>query len=619
MRMLSSVIAFGLLLQSVPQTLGAEQTVYVLEGGTAVLELQTGPDPDLHTVAWHVNGTRRLVTWLPMFHYVDVSEQYAGRVEVDNETFVTFSLRLRAVQRNDSGVYTGGTYRDPDTLARYRLFVLVEETFTDSAFTLSIESGVVICNHSNPVSWRDTTVQMDQKCWTGATSPPADVCLFLLIPVSLKALLLTAALITMGVYICASVGGSVTLATPHTLQWYEKVLLRMSWDFNRTQNILTYQNTESASTQVSHAYEGRVGFDAISGSLTLTQLRKNDTGIYTLKIYSLFGSRGMTEWTTTLLVFESVATPSIVVASSPPSDADSCAVTVKCHSNDLSLTSTCNTSACSETDITYSNHNLKLSVINGYITCNHSNPSKPATIYKLDMAESSVDAEFLDCAEAVSLKNQLKPTIETFPGYNKFAKSCVQNHATPGCTGLKMYTSEEMYKGKKLYAAFNEDTRTGREAYTARTYRWYSLYYQVTRAVQYLKSMQPGCKTTYRGTGVQFDKNVQGKEIRLGSFTSSSLKPSVAKGFGSESCFEIQTCHGALISQYSVFKNEDEVLIPPYEVFKVSAVHTGGSKPDFQCKTVYVLESVGTRSYLNCHLLSPKPKTVNHKSFWPKP
>ncbi|KAL2102579.1 hypothetical protein ACEWY4_001747 [Coilia grayii] len=172
-------------------------------------------------------------------------------------------------------------------------------------------------------------------------------------------------------YICASVGDSVTLATP---KQYGKVLLKMSWDFNRTQNILTYQNTESASAQVSHAYEGRVGFDAISGSLTLTQLRKNDTGIYTLKIYSLFGSRGMTEWTRTLLVFESVATPSIVVASSPPSDADSCAVMVKCHSNDLSLTSTCNTSACSETDITYSNHNLKLSVINGYITCNHSNP-----------------------------------------------------------------------------------------------------------------------------------------------------------------------------------------------------------------------------------------------------
>ncbi|KAL2102581.1 hypothetical protein ACEWY4_001749 [Coilia grayii] len=226
---------------------------------------------------------------------------------------------------------------------------------------------------------------------------------------------------------------------------------------------------------------------------------------------------------------------------------------------------------------------------------------------ELDMAENSVDDQFVDCEE----EKMLGPTLDTYPGHDEFAESCKNQHDVNGCTALKLFTSDKMYKGKKLHKAFKQASRSGKETYISKTYEWYSLYYYLKRAVQNVKNTQAGCKQTYRGTYSKFDKNVKGKEIRLGSFTSSSLVPAVAMRFGQDSCFEIQTCYGALISQYSVFPKQEEVLIPPYEVFKVTEVYRDSSKPDFKCKTVYVLKSIGTRSNINCYLLLPTPITAS--------
>ncbi len=43
------------------------------------------------------------------------------------------------------------------------------------------------------------------------------------------------------------------------------------------------------------------------------------------------------------------------------------------------------------------------------------------------------------------------------------------------------------------------------------------------------------------------------------------------------------------------------MLIPPYEKFKVTAVKTKGQEGAW-CDTVFVLNSTGTRSDLNCAL-----------------
>ncbi|XP_073721233.1 NAD(P)(+)--arginine ADP-ribosyltransferase 2-like [Misgurnus anguillicaudatus] len=154
-----------------------------------------------------------------------------------------------------------------------------------------------------------------------------------------------------------------------------------------------------------------------------------------------------------------------------------------------------------------------------------------------------------------------------------------------------------VYTDVIVYRKFNEDVRTGKQKYKNKTFKWYSLHFWLTQAIQTLKKTQPGCKSTFSGTNVKFE-GVKNTEIHFGSFASSSLDRKVTTNFGKQSCFEIQTCYGVDVSKYSQFPNQKEVLIPPYETFKVTNIRTG--QKDDWCKTVFVLKSTGIKSNLNC-------------------
>ncbi|XP_073721109.1 ecto-ADP-ribosyltransferase 4-like [Misgurnus anguillicaudatus] len=158
-----------------------------------------------------------------------------------------------------------------------------------------------------------------------------------------------------------------------------------------------------------------------------------------------------------------------------------------------------------------------------------------------------------------------------------------------------------VYTGVIVYSKFNQDVRSGKQKYKEKTFKWYSLHFWLTQAIQTLKKTEKGCKSTYRGTNVTFH-GVNNTEIRFGSFASSSLDRKVTADFGTESCFEIETCHGADVSKYSQFPNQKEVLIPPYETFNITDIRNG-QKGDW-CNTVFVLESSGIRSDLNCAVAS---------------
>ncbi|XP_073712857.1 ecto-ADP-ribosyltransferase 5-like [Misgurnus anguillicaudatus] len=153
-----------------------------------------------------------------------------------------------------------------------------------------------------------------------------------------------------------------------------------------------------------------------------------------------------------------------------------------------------------------------------------------------------------------------------------------------------------------LYKEFNKDVRTGKQTYQSKTFSWYTLHFWLTRAIRTLKQTQNGCILTYRGTWDTFD-GVNNTEIRFGSFASSSRDPNVIKTFGNKSCFEIRTCHGADVTKYSWHPKQKEVLIPPYEKFKVIKI-----KKNDWCKTVFVLKSYRIISKLNCSVASVRPK-----------
>ncbi|XP_073704598.1 NAD(P)(+)--arginine ADP-ribosyltransferase 2-like [Garra rufa] len=229
-------------------------------------------------------------------------------------------------------------------------------------------------------------------------------------------------------------------------------------------------------------------------------------------------------------------------------------------------------------------------------------------IFPLDMAPNSVDDQYDGCAENMRNlvetkyleKDKSQPESEFAKLWENGAHKAKQkdNLSKQHSLAFHVYTNSKFV----VYHDFNNAVRSEKQKYKEGTFKWYSLHFLLTDAIQILKKTQNICYSTYRGTTVRFDRDVLNKEIRFGSFTSSSLNHHVAQIFGTKSCFEIYTCEGAEVTKYSIFPIEQEVLIPPYETFKVTAVKTRIYHKDLWCETVYILKSTGKKSELNCRV-----------------
>ncbi|XP_067284864.1 NAD(P)(+)--arginine ADP-ribosyltransferase 2-like isoform X2 [Pseudorasbora parva] len=233
-------------------------------------------------------------------------------------------------------------------------------------------------------------------------------------------------------------------------------------------------------------------------------------------------------------------------------------------------------------------------------------------IFPLDMAEKSVDDQYMDCRDKMAdlvktkfLKNELNKSPDFKAAWDKgkeFAKGPKDDLTENHLIAIYVYSDATVYK------YFNNDTRHDKKKYIDNEYKWYSLHFLLTEAIQILNKTQNQCHTTYRGTNVEFNKTVLNTEVRFGSFASSSLDHNVTKRFGTKSCFEIYTCEGANMTKYSKLPREKEVLIPPYEKFKVTAVKTKDKQNSLWCETVFELKTTGTRSDLNCALFKKPSK-----------
>jgi len=242
------------------------------------------------------------------------------------------------------------------------------------------------------------------------------------------------------------------------------------------------------------------------------------------------------------------------------------------------------------------------------------NSAAAGQIFPLDMAPNSVDDQYVGCrdkmANLVKTKYLEDERSDSESEFTIAWKDAEKKYKPPGdnltknhSIAIYVYTSSIL----KLYKHFNDAVRDDKKKYKNKTFEWYSLHFLLTDAIQILKKTQKGCYSTYRGTNVEFNKKVLGKEVRFGSFSSSSLSRDRTRFFGNVSCFVIKTCEGAALTKYSKLPHEKEVLIPPYEKFKVTAVKTRRVQKDLWCETVFTLKSTGTRSGLNCAVALNKP------------
>ncbi|KAM9399067.1 NAD(P)(+)--arginine ADP-ribosyltransferase 1-like [Salvelinus alpinus] len=245
----------------------------------------------------------------------------------------------------------------------------------------------------------------------------------------------------------------------------------------------------------------------------------------------------------------------------------------------------------------------------------------------LDMVPNSVDDKYQNCTEKMYKKVQEEYLPNENSNVGIFKEAWMK---AEGCSKTLMkrfqkdkskYNSKDRlthdhikaicaYSGgqTQIYPVFNQAVRTNRTEYTT-SFQFHTLHFLLTDAIRLLKLNQKTCHTTYRRTKVEFDGKVN-KVIRFGFFASSSFLKNLTH-FGEESCFEIKTCFGAYLKSFPKMGNrEKEVLIPPYEMFKVTAVLKKENDKNLWCDVVYKLTSIKpSKSNLNCKIF--KKQIIN--------
>lgn len=228
------------------------------------------------------------------------------------------------------------------------------------------------------------------------------------------------------------------------------------------------------------------------------------------------------------------------------------------------------------------------------------------------MAPNSVDDTYLGCLNEMKSKvqkeylpNEINKDKDFKEAWDMAEKAYMKTRTLEKeqAKAIYVYTLNE----PKIYLDFNSAVRTQKSEYRT-TFGYHALHFFLTSALQTLNAHKPvekRCLTGFRRANSSFSQDVLNKEIRFGSFTSSSLgsypKPEI---FGDKSCFEIFTCLGAEITHYSKFKDgEREVLIPPYEIFKVTSIEKREDMKSLPCEVVYKVKSTCKYlSNLNCAL-----------------
>ncbi|XP_042170694.1 NAD(P)(+)--arginine ADP-ribosyltransferase 2-like [Oncorhynchus tshawytscha] len=251
---------------------------------------------------------------------------------------------------------------------------------------------------------------------------------------------------------------------------------------------------------------------------------------------------------------------------------------------------------------------------------------------QLSIVPSSVDDMYIACTletkqmvKDTYLPNEIEKNVIFKSAWSE-AEMCAKNVENRFKTDNSKYNPTELehdhvkaicaYSGvnPKIHDMFNKAVLSEKDDHS---FQFHSLHFLLTDALHLLKKTQLKCHKTFRRTKNDFEGEV-GQEIRFGFFASSCTEKDLLKlAFGDKSCFEIDTCFGADLKSYPILGNfEKEVLIPPYEVFCITAVLKKENDPNLWCDVVYQLHSTTEpKSFQKCKLYNTSKAYIESLSL----
>ncbi|XP_039569277.1 GPI-linked NAD(P)(+)--arginine ADP-ribosyltransferase 1-like isoform X2 [Passer montanus] len=245
--------------------------------------------------------------------------------------------------------------------------------------------------------------------------------------------------------------------------------------------------------------------------------------------------------------------------------------------------------------------------------------SATAVVVALDMARDSFDDQYRGCGRAMAAALPALNHSELRHGA-AFAEAWALAAAewrvrlSPGSPGSPRSPGSPLSPAQAvallaytapvpLHREFNAAVRAaGRSRREYRdNFHFKTLHFLLTQALGTLRAAQGSrCHRVFRGVrGVRFEAR-RGDTVRFGHFASASLRNESSWGFGTDAAFQVLTCQGAAIREFSFFPHEEEVLIPPFETFEVTDVANVTKSGD---KARIQLRSTGTFSNYNCEWL----------------
>ncbi|NXP42597.1 NRT2 ribosyltransferase, partial [Leiothrix lutea] len=228
-------------------------------------------------------------------------------------------------------------------------------------------------------------------------------------------------------------------------------------------------------------------------------------------------------------------------------------------------------------------------------------------VVPLDMALDSFDDQYQGCGTemTVALPALNRSEFQQNPLFAQVWVKAVDKWQSQGSRVSPLSSPAQAiavlaYSSKDVYKEFNAAVRVaGRSPQEYRdNFHFKTFHFLLTQALETLRDAQNEQRhDVIRGVrDIQFEAR-HNQTIRFGQFTSTSLSKKIAQRYGNDTTFQVHTCHGVDIQNFSFYRSNREVLIPPYETFEVTEVTQEGNKTQIK------LRSTGTFSKYNCEWL----------------